>query len=88
MTGAVCHTSFDSVAETERFPLWNKMIHYLSLAARKKKTTTTKMKKKKRKKEDDDDFHFNTQATTVTFYDWYYYWGRGVCLYVCVCSVC
>ena len=55
MTGAVCHTSFYSVAETERFPLWNKMIHYLSLAASKKdnnnKNEKERRKKKKKKEE-------------------------------------
>ena len=51
MTGAVCRTSFYSVAETERFPLWNKMIHYLSLAASKKDNNNKNEKERKRKKE-------------------------------------
>ena len=81
MTGAVCHTSFYSVAETERFPLSNKMIHYLSLAASKKDNnnknekdthTHTQKKKKKERKEDDNRISsFKSQLKTFLFSEYF-----------------
>ena len=77
MTGAVCHTSFYSVAETERFPLSNKMIHYLSLAASKKDNNNknekdTHTKKKKERKEDDNRISsFKSQLKTFLFSEYF-----------------